>query len=456
VRGPAGAFSDRNTPIGRPPRNTRIHLLDRRLQPVPAGVPGELHIAGAGVARGYLERPALTAERFIPNPLSGDPLAGIGSAAPGGRLYRTGDLVRHRPDGHLEFLGRIDHQVKIRGFRVELGEIEALLSEHPAVQEAIVLARDEVAALGEAVKILVAYVVPSSGSAVPDPVELRAFLAGRLPDYMVPSAVVLLEALPQTASGKVDRTALGRRALPALHGTAAAGAEEPRTPAEEILAGIWAEVLGCERVGVESDFFAIGGHSLLATQIVSRVRGTFGVELPLRRLFEAPTVAALARCIAETRRTERGVEIPPPVPVPRDRDLPLSFAQQRLWFIDQMDPGNPAYNLALPVRLRGRLDPAALAGGLSAVHRRHEVLRTTFTTRDGKPVQVIGPESTEVMALVDLRALPEATREREARRLARDDAARPFDLARGPLLRTAVLRLADDDHVFLLTMHHIV
>ena len=275
----------RTVPIGRPIANTRIYILDRELQPVPVGVPGELHIGGDGLARGYLNRPDLTAEKFIADPFSGEP---------GARLYRTGDLARYRPDGNIEFLGRMDHQVKVRGFRIELGEIEAVLGQHPGLREAVVLARED----GPGDKRLVAYVVAHSGGASVAVSELRGFLGEKLPDYMIPSVFVFLDAMPLTPSGKVDR-----RGLPAPDAARPEGQEgyvAPRTPVEEALAGIWAEVLGLDRVGIHDNFFELGGHSLLATQVVSQARRLFQVELALRRLFEAPTVAGLVESLAQS------------------------------------------------------------------------------------------------------------------------------------------------------------
>ncbi|MCP4659865.1 MAG: amino acid adenylation domain-containing protein, partial [bacterium] len=300
--------------IGRPVGGGEAYVLDRRLRPVPLGVPGELFMAGAGVVRGYLERPALTAERFLPNPFG----------AAGSRLYRTGDLARYLPDGQLDFLGRLDHQVKIRGFRIELREIEILLAEHPGLREAAVAAREDRA--GE--NSLVAYVV-ASGAAAPAVAELRGFLAAKLPDYMVPSLWMELPSLPLTPTGKVDRVALGRRALPAPEPTAevpagaGSGPRDPveRDPVEEILAGIWSQVLGVERVGVHDHFFELGGHSLLATRVQSRVRRDLGVELPLRAVFEQPTVAGLAGCVDAALRREERSETPPLRPVARDAPL---------------------------------------------------------------------------------------------------------------------------------------
>jgi acyl carrier protein len=339
----------------------------------------------------------------------------------------------------------MDQQVKIRGFRIEPGEIEAALSELPQVREAAVVVREDVP--GE--KRLVAYVVPSPDEEVA-PAGLRDRLSGRLPEYMVPSAYVLLERLPLSANGKLDR-----RALPAPEKGSGAAYVAPRTATEEVLAGIWAEVLGLERAGVEENFFELGGHSLLATQVVSRARQAFGVEVPLRTLFEAPTVAALAGCVEELRSA--GAAVAPPIErVPRTGPLPLSFAQQRLWFIDRLEPGSPAYNIPFPLRLRGRLGAAALGAALTEVVARHEALRTVFDVADGAPVQVVLAAGEHPLPRVDLRHLPATRAEAEVRRLAAADARRPFDLARGPLLRTALVQLAGDDHALLASMHHVV
>ncbi|HEU4558944.1 MAG TPA: amino acid adenylation domain-containing protein, partial [Longimicrobium sp.] len=419
--------------IGRPISNTRAYVLDAALLPLPVGVPGELYLGGAGLARGYLGRPALTAERFVPDPFNG---------APGARLYRTGDRVRWMAEGTLEYLGRVDHQVKVRGFRIELGEIEARLAEHPEVREAVVMAREDVP--GE--KRLVAYVVGGA-----DAESLRAHVRRSLPEYLLPSAFVFLDALPLTSNGKLDRKALPRPELGSAEKTYVA----PRTPVEEMLAGIWAEVLGLERVGVTESFFELGGHSLLATRVVSRVRAVVAIELPLRVLFDGPTVAELAGRVEEMRRAELPV-LPPVVPARRTGELPLSFAQERLWFLDRLEPGSATYNLPAALRLTGAVDERALERSLSEIVWRHEALRTTFREVDGSPVQVIGPFSGFALPVEDLSGLSEADREAAAKRLAREEAARPFDLAAGPLFRAALLRLGAEDHVLLLSMHHIV
>ncbi|HEY2740246.1 MAG TPA: condensation domain-containing protein, partial [Thermoanaerobaculia bacterium] len=336
----------------------------------------------------------------------------------------------------------------MRGFRIELGEIEAALVALPGIREAVVVTRRY--AGGD--QRLVAYVVGAAGEA-PAPRELKALLAGTLPPYMVPAYVVPLAALPLTANGKLDR-----RALPAPEDggfETGAGLVAPRTPAEEILAAIWSDVLGVERVGRDDDFFARGGHSLLATQLVSRVRSAFGVELPLRALFEQPTVGGLTRLIDELVRSGRGAGAPPLVRSPRETDLPLSYAQQRLWFLHQMDPDSSAYNVPLPLRLQGALDVATLAASLGHIAARHEVLRTRFVAAGGRPLQVIDPPRPFQPAVVDLTALPAAARDEEARRLAAAESLRPFDLERGPLLRAALLRLGSEDWVALFAMHPI-
>ena len=426
------------SPVGVPIPDLRVHLLDRHLHLVPVGVPGEMFVAGAGLARGYLGRPDLTAERFVPDPFG----------RPGERLYRSGDLARRLPDGDLEYLGRIDHQVKIRGFRIELGEIEAALASHPDVREAVALLREDPS--GD--RRLVAWVVPRAGAEI-ETAELRSFLKDRLPDYMVPAALVEIPAVPLTAHGKVDRRALPDPAAEAA--PVGEGYEPPRTPTEELLAGIWSEVLGAPRVGRHDGFFDLGGHSLLATRVLSRLREVFQVDLPLWELFEAPTVAELAQRV-EAARASGGVELPPLAPSPREGLLPLSFSQERLWFLDQLEPGSDVYNVPSAVRLTGALDAAALRRALAEVVRRHEALRTVFAVHAGRPAQVVREDLRPPLPLVDLTALPEPTREAQVRRLLAEDSRRPFDLAAGPLLRHALVRVGEGEHVVLLTFHHIV
>ncbi|MBO0741776.1 MAG: AMP-binding protein, partial [Hyphomicrobiaceae bacterium] len=350
-------------PIGRPISNTRVYVLDGGLQPVPAGVAGELYICGLGLARGYVGRAGQTAERFVADP--------YGPA--GSRMYRTGDVARWRADGVLEFVGRADAQVKLRGFRIEPGEIEAVLLGHPGVAQAAVIARED-----EGQRRLVAYVA-GSGEAAPEAAALRAHVAQRLPDYMVPSAFVLLDRLPLTASGKLDR-----RALPAPEFKAALR-RAPRTAQEAVLCGLFAEVLGLEQVGIDDNFFALGGHSLLATRLISRVRATLPVEIPIRRLFEAPTVEALARQLDSGLAAAR----PALRRVVRPAEIPLSFAQRRLWFINRLEGPSSTYTLPLALRLKGELDRVALEAALGNVVERHESLRTIFPDALGEPRQLI-------------------------------------------------------------------
>ncbi|HEX2254275.1 MAG TPA: amino acid adenylation domain-containing protein, partial [Thermoanaerobaculia bacterium] len=446
-RRPPGRRSE--IPIGRPIPGARAWVLDDRLRLAPYGLPGELVLGGPGVARGYHGRPAATAAAFVPDPYSG---------AAGARMYRTGDRARLRPDGQLEFLARQDAQVKIRGFRVEPAEVEAALASHPAVRQAVVEPRT--AASGE--RRLVAWLAadPAAfGGAGAVERAMRRYLLDRLPDYMVPADYLCLDELPLTPQGKVDR-----RALPAPEERAPAvlGRRAPRTPLEETVAALWAESLGRPRVGLGDDFFALGGHSLSGTRLVARVRTVFGVELPLRDLFQRPTVEGMAEAIAE-RLAAGAADAPgsaaapggpgPLVPVPRDGELPLSFAQQRLWFLDQLEPGSAAYNLAGAYRLRGALSLAALAAAFRAVADRHEVLRTTFPVEAGRPRQRIAGAPAVRPAVVDLSALADPAA--AATRLARREAATPFDLAAGPLLRVRVLRLAADDHLLVVNLHHI-
>ncbi len=431
-----GATDRPSSLIGRPIPNARAYILDDNLRPLPIGIAGQMHIGGVGLARGYLNRPDLTAEKFIADPFSTEP---------GARMYKTGDLARYLPDGNIEFLGRGDYQVKIRGLRIELGEIEAALGQHPAVRHAVVLARED--APGE--KRLVAYVV---GESTAD--ELRRFLKDKLPSHMVPAAFVKLDALPHLSNGKVDRRALPapERLRPELDKAFVA----PRTTTEELLAEIWAQLLDIEHVGIHDNFFDLGGHSLLATQLVSRVREAFQVEISLRRLFEVPTVAGLAESIEGARQAGTKLVAPPILPASRNGELALSFAQQRLWFLDQLEHGLSAYNIPAAVRLKGPLNLAALEQSLNEIVRRHESLRTTFGNSGGWPSQQIAPALSIALPVVDLSKLPASEREIEVRRLVTAEAQRPFDLSTGPLLRGTVLRLGDQEHVGLLTMHHIV
>jgi amino acid adenylation domain-containing protein/non-ribosomal peptide synthase protein (TIGR01720 family) len=431
----------RLVPIGRPFPNTRIYILDRNLQPTPIGVPGEICVAGAGLARVYHGRPELTADRFVPDPFS---------RRGGERMYRTGDLARFLAGGDVEFLGRMDHQVKVRGFRVELGDIETALGKHPALRDAVVVARGD----GLAEKRLVAYVVPASGEA-PGGNDLRGFLLEKLPDYMVPSAFVRMDALPLTPNGKVDRKALPDPDEQVLRDESAPYVA-PRSATEEMMSGLWREILKVERIGVHDDFFLLGGHSLLATQLASRVRHAFGVEIPLRTIFETPTIESLASAVDDALGRRQGVEAPPITTVPREGDLPLSYAQQRLWFLDQLEPESPFYNVPEIYRISGSLDVGILERALQEVVRRHETLRSSFHARDGKPYVTIAPELPVPIPVIDLSALQAGEREGEVNRRAADAARQPLPLSQAPLFRIALLRLEPQEHVVLLVIHHII
>ena len=432
--------STATVPIGRPVANVRAYVLDQWLRPVPVGVVGELYLDGAGLARGYEGRPDLTAERFVPNPFRDEQ---------GERMYRTGDLVRRLPGGELEFLERVDRQVKVRGSRVELGEVEAALCAHSCVVAAAVVGREDTS--GE--RRLVAYVV-TVDERENLAAELRRYLKERLPGPMVPSVFVRMETLPVLPSGKVDR-----RALPApdqFERTQQADYRPPRTPVEETLCGIWEKLLGRDPVGADDDFFELGGHSLLATQFVSRVQEALSVELPLSRIFQTPVLSELAEFIEQKLRGGGQHSETPLRHVSREQPLPLSFAQQRLWFLDQLEPGNPLYNTPGALRLQGTLDIAALEQALSEIVRRHETLRTTFDISQSTPIQIISAPRPLAIPLIDLSGLNEIDREREARRLIREEAQHRFDLSHGPLLRATLLRLLEEEHLLLFTMHHII
>jgi amino acid adenylation domain-containing protein len=429
-----------HVPIGRPIANTQIYLLDAQKELVPIGIPGELHITGEGLARGYLNRPELTAEKFIPNPFSD----GTGS-----RLYKTGDLARYRPDGNIEYLGRIDYQVKVRGFRIELGEIEAVLSQHQGVRDAVVVVRED----KPGSQSLVAYVVPSSKPA-PTIAQLRRFLIEKLPNYMVPTAFALIETLPLTPNGKVDR-----KVLPAPEPTrreSTVSWVHPRTPVEEMLASIWSQVLGIEQVGIYDNFFELGGHSLLVTQVISQIRKVFGVDLPVRCLFEAPTIASLLEFVERAMGAESESITPPIKSVSREIHLPLSFAQQRLWFLDRLETGTLAYNGSTAVHLQGVLNVAVLEQCINEIVRRHEVLRTSFPMADGQPIQAVAPTLKLSLPVVDLRGLQCDQQEEKVQQLVTQEAQRPFNLTEVPLLRVTLLQLGDAEHLFILTIHHIV
>ncbi|MCS6473981.1 AMP-binding protein, partial [Burkholderia thailandensis] len=432
-----------SVPIGRPIANTRIYVLDEYGQPVPRGVAGELYIGGVQVARGYLNRPELTRERFVDDPF-----------VAGGRLYKTGDLARWRTDGSLEYLGRNDFQVKIRGFRIELGEIEAQLAKVTGVREVVVLARDSAAAVrdnatpnvptpkssSETEKRLVAYY---TGDA--DVAALRAQAAQHLPSYMVPSEYVRLDAWPLTPNGKLDRRALP---APADDAYARAEYEAPQGAKEEALAAIWRELLHVERVSRHDNFFELGGHSLLAVQLVSRLRQALSVEVALSTVFDAPVLSALAE-----RLEAENTEVLPPIPLaPRDGRIALSLAQQRLWFLTQLEGVSEAYHMSGAVRLDGPLNREGLQRALNRIVMRHEALRTCFAREEGEPIQVIQPHADLTMSYHDLREAESIRHEagnleQRAKDLSQAHASAPFDLSRDLPVRVLLLQLADEAHV---------
>ncbi|CAG0930618.1 mycobactin peptide synthetase MbtE [Thermoflexales bacterium] len=434
---------ERNSPfisIGRPLPNTQIHLLDKYLHPVPIGLAGELYIGGDGLARGYLNQPQHTAEVFLPN---------LFSSQPGARLYKTGDLARYRADGTIEMFGRIDDQVKIRGLRIELREIEAVLNRHPAVLDSFVMVRE----LSQVDKRLNAYIVLRPGY-VSATTDLHSFLQTSLPTYMIPSDLIFLDEFPLTPNGKIDRLALP---LPQdIQSTQESECSSHYTPIEELLVGIWREVLKCERIGVNDNFFELGGHSLSAAQVMSRIRELFKSDLPLRCIFESPTVATLAKQVQVGGHEKPVSSEAPAKQVNHGSFLPLSFAQQRLYFLNQLEPDSSFYNMAIAMRVTGALNLAVLQQSMNEIIRRHETLRTTFRLSNGIPEQLISPVLNLVIQLTDLQELAMPQRTIEAEGLLTALARRPFDLAKGPLLRVAALWLAPEEYIVLFTLHHII
>ena len=418
-------------PIGRPIANTRIYILGRRLELLPPGVLGEIYIGGNGIARGYLRRPALTALKFLPDIYTGK----------GTRFYRTGDVGRYLPNGDIEFIARADGQLKIRGYRVEPGEVEACLLEHEGVRQALVIGRED--ASGE--KLLVAYVIAGGGGS-PEPDDLRQHLKQRLPAYMIPSSFVFLPAFPLTPNGKIDRMA-----LPAPEMRPISAYRPPATDEEVILCTLFAEVLGVTRVGLDDEFFALGGHSLMATRLASRIRTVFGVELPIRALFESPTPGELRHRLRTVQRTK--------IPLrqeARPTQILLSYAQQRLWFLDRLEGcRSTEYNMPKALRLRGGLDVAVLEQAVNTIVARHESLRTHFAEVDGEPLQVISAELRIELPVEDLSALDAEEQQQRIEAAVREEAAAPFDLSHGPVLRMRLLKLGQQDHVLLRTVHHI-
>jgi amino acid adenylation domain-containing protein len=416
--------------IGRPVANVRAYVLDPDRQPVPAGVAGELYIAGAGVSRGYLGRDDLTRERYLPDPFAG------------GRMYRTGDLARRLPDGTLAFLGRADRQLKINGYRVEPGEIEAVLAGLPEVRDAVVVRHP-------ATERLVGYVIPAGELS---PMRLRTLLGEKLPGYLVPSTFVAIDAIPRTTNGKIDL-----RALP--EPTSDAGAETgaaPRDPVEAVVAGVCAEVLGRPSVGVHDDFFHLGGHSLLATKVIARLRDHFQVDIPLRVVFETPTAAALAAYVTAATGPDAAPALPPVRAVPRTGPLPLTFVQERIWLIQRLTPETTVYNVPRALRIRGVFDPSAVERVFADLEVRHELLRTTYPEIDGTPMQVVNEPRGLPVRHVDLGGVPADEREQRIRAMILENGRQPFDVINGPLIRLTLVRISDDEHVIIVIEHHLI
>ena len=425
------------TPIGEPIANSEIFILDEEKRPCPDGVAGELYIGGAGVGRGYLNHADLTSAKFITSPFSDEP---------GARLYRTGDWARLNADGQIEFVGRRDQQVKLRGFRVELGEIEAALADHPAIRESVVVARDE---NGET--RLIAYFV--ADGARPSVSELREFMNGQLPDYVVPSVFVRLNAIPLSANGKVNRLALPDpdNARPEL----AAAYVLPRTASEKRLSEIWSEVLRIERVGAHDNFFELGGNSLLATLVCSRIRNALKIDVAPRWLFERPTVALMAEAVG-TAEAASPLAISPCQPAERNGTAPLSFPQQQFWLLDQAEPNSSHYNIRTAIKITGPLEAARLQQAFAEIVASHEILRTKFVLNEGSPVQVIESSLPFALDVSDLSSVSTSKREAEVQRLLAVEAEEHFDLAHGPLFRAKLLKLDRDEHLLLMTLHHII
>jgi len=441
--------------VGKPISNTQTYILDKNMAPVPIGVEGEIHIGGCGVARGYGNRAALTAERFVPDP--------FGKTA-GARLYATGDAGRYLHDGNIEYRGRFDQQVKIRGYRIEPGEIEAALRQHPAIADTVVIphltadvsngATSRTPDTGHRTPFLLAYLVPPENSPEPDPETLRQFLGNKLPGYMIPNRFICLKELPRTPNGKLDRAA-----LPSPDGTrpdTPAPFVAPRNEIEELVAQVWRDVLKFEEIGVHDNFFELGGHSLMAIQIVSRLRHNFGVELSVKNLFQSPTVAGLATTIERLRQSGETLIAAPMTRVARDPPIPLSFAQQRVWFLHQLDPNLTAYNMPSAFHLEGDLDASALAEAFEHLLARHESLRTTFSATRASPRQIIADTASFSLPMVDLQQITKDGAHLEAQRLARVEQIHVFDLTAGPLLRVMLLRLEPDEHVLILNVHHMI
>ena len=431
-------------PIGRPLPNVKVYILDDNMDPVPVGVTGRLYIGGECVGRGYVSDALQTAQYYIPDPFSNDP---------GSRLFKSGDLGRFLPDGQMEYLGRVDYQVKVRGFRVELGEIEQMLETHPSVREAVVLAKRNHNDQGSEIQFS-AFIVGNDGNP-PNISELHSFINSFLPSYMVPSSFTILSSLPRTTSGKVDRKALPEPDEIPFDINQSFIA--PATPIQEILAGIWEQILKISGVGINDNFFQIGGHSLLATQVASRIRSIFKIEFDLRLMFNFPTIFELSKEIESIARI-RSFYLPPIKRMDNKKSvvIPLSYAQQRLWFLYQLAPDSPSYNVHLAFRLNGKLDVNAIKQSLFEMVKRHEILRTIFSSIDGRPIQIVEDSLIPEIIEQDLRHIQNNEREDKAYNLATLLIQTPFDITKGPLFRAGLYRLNNDEFIAVLVMHHII
>lgn len=424
-------------PIGRPLPNRKVYILDPQKNLVPIGVPGELYIGGEGLAKGYLNRPELTAEKFITNPFDNT------------KLYKTGDLASYLPDGNIKFLGRIDNQVKIRGFRIELGEIEVLLNQHPHLKAAKVISREDISGNQR----LIAYIIPISqqnfSSEISD--QIREYLKHYLPDYMIPAGFVVLESFPVTNNGKIDY-----RALPEPNfATSQTNYVPPHTPTQQKLANIWSQILKIENIGIHNNFFELGGHSLLATQVISRIAKTFNIAIPLKLIFELPTISQLSQHI-QTNQKNHNSGLPPIPTRQKKQHIPLSFAQQRLWFLSQLEPNNNAYNMPLALQIQGSLNITTLEKSIAAIIQRHQILHTNFISLDGEPIQIVKDDINFQLSMIDLQNLPEQQREIEAKKIINQTIKKPFNLAKDSLFCVQILRLNSELHLLLFNIHHII
>ncbi|MEM9271688.1 MAG: amino acid adenylation domain-containing protein [Cyanobacteria bacterium P01_F01_bin.143] len=435
--------NQRTIPIGKPLANLNLYVLDQEMQLLPIGAPGEICVSGIGVGNGYWKNEAKTKLAFVPNPFTRKLL----SPENHDLIYKTGDLGRWLSDGNIEFLGRIDHQVKIRGFRIELGEIEAFLNQHSKVKENVVVVHQ--AETDD--KKIIAYVVARTESA-PSVKELRTFLKEKLPDHMIPAAFIMITNIPLAPSGKVDRKALPE---PNISRTETEFVL-PRNATEKTIVDIYGEILKQDKISINDNFFEIGGHSLIATRVISQIRQIFKVELPLRTLFEHPTIVALAQEIQKSSEIDLALKVLPIKRITGTKEFPLSFAQQRLWFLSQLEPNNSSYNIFAAVRLRGELNLNALEKSFNEIVRRHEALRTNFQTREGQAVAIIAQEKPLRLSIQDISSLPALERESKITNLLAEQIKQPFNLAEDCLLRLKLFRLQEQEHIVLFTIHHIV